>query len=119
MRLLVVSVTIGALALCGSPDSVSADTREGRVQAAGYFRVMARPDLQGGDSRLGFWNLYGRLLNEGPWAALGNIVGVLAIADGVGQAVGLGFAIAGLSAQRPALVHVGASTRGLSLSGRF
>jgi hypothetical protein len=31
---------------------------------------MARPDLQGGDSRLGLWNLYGRLLNEGPYAAL-------------------------------------------------
>jgi hypothetical protein len=36
----------------------------------GYFRVMARPDLQGGVGRLGFWNLYGRLLNEAPWAAL-------------------------------------------------
>ncbi len=48
----------------------SADTSEDRFQAAGYFRVMARPDLQGGDSRLGFWNLYGRLLNEGPWATL-------------------------------------------------
>lgn len=47
-----------------------ADTSEDRFQAAGYFRVMARPDLQGGDSRLGFWNLYGRLLNEGPWATL-------------------------------------------------
>jgi hypothetical protein len=41
-----------------------------RGAAAGYFRVMTRPDFQGGNSRLGFWNLYGRLLNEGPWAAL-------------------------------------------------
>lgn len=41
-----------------------------RVDVGGYFRVMARPDLQGGNGRLGYWNLYGRLLNEGPWAAL-------------------------------------------------
>lgn len=34
------------------------------------MRVMTRPDFQGGNSRLGFWNLYGRLLNEGPYAAL-------------------------------------------------
>jgi hypothetical protein len=31
---------------------------------------MARPDLDGGDGQLGYWNLYGRLLNEGPYAAL-------------------------------------------------
>lgn len=37
---------------------------------AGYFRVMTRPDFQGGDGRLGYWNLYGRLLNEGPYAAV-------------------------------------------------
>lgn len=37
---------------------------------AGYFRVMTRPDLAGGDGKLGYWNLYGRLLNEGPYAAL-------------------------------------------------
>jgi len=36
----------------------------------GYFRVMTRPDFQGGDGRLGYWNLYGRLLNEGPFVAL-------------------------------------------------
>ncbi len=47
----------------------------GLVQAAdadvgGYVRVMTRPDFQGGDGRLGYWNLYGRLLNEGPWVAL-------------------------------------------------
>lgn len=41
-----------------------------RASVAGYFRLMARPDLQGGNGRLGYWNLYGRLLNEGPWAAL-------------------------------------------------
>ncbi len=31
---------------------------------------MARPDLQGGNGRLGYWNLYGRLMNEGPWVGL-------------------------------------------------
>ena len=41
---------------------------EGSV--GGYMRVMTRPDLQGGDGRLGYWNLYGRLLNEGPFVAL-------------------------------------------------
>ena len=40
------------------------------IDAAGYLRVGARPDLQGGNSQLGYWNLYGRLLNEGPYAAL-------------------------------------------------
>ena len=41
-----------------------------RSGAAGYFRLMARPDLDGGTARLGWSNLYGRLLNEGPWGAL-------------------------------------------------
>ncbi|MFN7142480.1 MAG: hypothetical protein ACK4YP_01790 [Myxococcota bacterium] len=36
----------------------------------GYFRVMARPDLVGGDGRLGTSPFYGRLLNEGPWGLL-------------------------------------------------
>ncbi len=38
--------------------------------AGGYLRVMARPDLQGGDGRLGLWNLTGRLMNESPYAVL-------------------------------------------------
>lgn len=42
----------------------------GRAEVGGYFRVMTRPDLQGGNGKLGYWNLYGRLLNEGPYAAL-------------------------------------------------
>ncbi len=41
-----------------------------RFNAGGYFRIMTRPDFEGGNSKLGTWNLYGRLLNEGPWAAL-------------------------------------------------
>ncbi len=40
------------------------------ADVGGYLRVMTRPDLEGGDGRLGYWNLYGRLLNEGPYAAL-------------------------------------------------
>ncbi len=41
-----------------------------RVSGGGYYRIMARPDFQGGIGRLGFWNLYGRLLNEDPFASL-------------------------------------------------
>ena len=40
------------------------------ADVGGYVRVMTRPDFQGGDGKLGYWNLYGRLLNEGPWVAL-------------------------------------------------
>ncbi len=64
------AAALGLVAWLGMCAELSADTNEDRFQAAGYFRVMARPDLQGGDSRLGYWNLYGRLLNEGPWATL-------------------------------------------------
>ncbi len=46
----------------------AASAREADV--GGYLRVATRPDLQGGDGKLGYWNLYGRLLNEGPYAAL-------------------------------------------------
>ncbi|PJB35200.1 MAG: hypothetical protein CO108_26295 [Deltaproteobacteria bacterium CG_4_9_14_3_um_filter_63_12] len=52
------------------PTSALAETNPDRFSAGGYFRAMARPDFDGGWSRLGLWNLYGRLLNEGPWAAL-------------------------------------------------
>lgn len=40
------------------------------VSVGGYMRVMTRPDLQGGSGTLGYWNLYGRLLNERPYASL-------------------------------------------------
>jgi hypothetical protein len=52
------------------PASGRADVTRDRFSAAGYFRVMVRPDLAGGTNRLGFWNLYGRLMNEGPYAML-------------------------------------------------
>ncbi len=48
----------------------SAQAPDSRFSAGGYFRIMARPDFQGGNGRLGFWNLNGRLMNEGPYAAL-------------------------------------------------
>jgi hypothetical protein len=56
------------LALC--PSFALAEAPRDRFSAGGYFRVMTRPDFEGGNSRLGYWNLYGRLLNEGPWGAL-------------------------------------------------
>ncbi|MBX5481609.1 MAG: hypothetical protein IRZ16_07185 [Myxococcaceae bacterium] len=56
--------------LCLGPVAAWAEAEPGRFSAGGYFRVMSRPDLQGGNGSLGFWNLYGRLLNEGPYAAL-------------------------------------------------
>lgn len=40
------------------------------TEVGGYFRVMTRPDFEGGNGKLGHWNLYGRLLNEGPYAIL-------------------------------------------------
>ena len=57
------AVTLMGLGLLGG--TASANARVG-----GYARVMARPDLQGGTGRLGYWNLYGRLLNEGPYLSL-------------------------------------------------
>jgi len=42
----------------------------GRADVGGYFRIAARPDLQGGAGRLGYWNLYGRLMNEGSYGMI-------------------------------------------------
>lgn len=42
----------------------------GPAHVGGYFRVAARPDLQGGAGSLGYWNLYGRLMNEGSYGML-------------------------------------------------
>ena len=55
-------LVVSGLALAQAPDS--------RFSAGGYFRISARPDFQGGNGRLGFWNLSGRLMNEGTYAAL-------------------------------------------------
>lgn len=64
----IASLAAAVLLLAAAP--AHADTAASRFGAGGYMRVMTRPDFQGGNSRLGYWNLYGRLLNEGPWAAL-------------------------------------------------
>ncbi|MEE2828637.1 MAG: hypothetical protein VX498_05590 [Myxococcota bacterium] len=53
-----------------SPPEARAEAETRPVSLGGYFRVMARPDFQGGVGSLGYWNLYGRLLNEGPWGML-------------------------------------------------
>lgn len=47
-----------------------AQAQPDRVSGGGYFRLAARPDWQGGNGRLGLWNLYGRLMNEGSYAIL-------------------------------------------------
>lgn len=50
---------------------LSAPAEAGRADVGGYFRVGTRPDFgQGGSGQLGYWNLYGRLLNERPYATL-------------------------------------------------
>ena len=51
-----------------TPNDARAD--DDRFSAGGYFRIAARPDFQGGKSKLGLWNISGRLLNETQWAAL-------------------------------------------------
>lgn len=62
MRVLFLSLLFSGFAFAQAPDS--------RFSAGGYFRIMARPDFQGGNGRLGYWNINGRLMNEGPYAAL-------------------------------------------------
>jgi hypothetical protein len=62
LHLVLLFAVVPSVALAQAPDS--------RISAGGYYRISARPDLQGGNGRLGFWNLYGRLLNEGTYAAL-------------------------------------------------
>jgi hypothetical protein len=49
---------------------ISLPAHAGGADVGGYFRVMGRPDFQGGAGRLGTWNLYGRLMNEGPYGML-------------------------------------------------
>ena len=48
----------------------AAPAHAGKADVAGYLRVGMRPDFQGGSGTLGYWNLYGRLLNERSYAAL-------------------------------------------------
>lgn len=69
LRLGAVSLAL-AVALTVAPTHAQAEADSRAVSVGGYFRVMARPDFQGGMGTLGYWNLYGRLLNEGPWGML-------------------------------------------------
>jgi hypothetical protein len=64
------SLLVIALLVAVVPSRATAETQRDRFSAGGYLRVSTRPDFQGGNSKLGYWNLYGRLLNEGPYAAL-------------------------------------------------
>jgi hypothetical protein len=59
-----------ALLLLVCPLAALADAQPARFSAGGYYRIMTRPDFEGSDSRLGIWNLSGRLLNEGPYGML-------------------------------------------------
>ena len=52
------------------PAIASGEAQSDRFSAGGYFRIGVRPDFQGGYSQLGSSDIYGRLLNEGPYAAL-------------------------------------------------
>jgi len=67
VRLTLSCLTVVAVLL---PAVARADVESDPVNVGGYFRVMTRPDFQGGSGQLGYSNLYGRLLNEGPYAAL-------------------------------------------------
>ena len=58
------------ITLCAAALLLPSVAHAGDADVGGYFRIAARPDLQGGDGKLGYWNLYGRLLNEGPYAAV-------------------------------------------------
>lgn len=68
IRFMAWMAVLSAFALTWQPDQAQAE--EDRFSAGGYFRIAARPDFQGGKSKLGLWNISGRLLNESQWAAL-------------------------------------------------
>lgn len=57
----------------------------GGTSVGGYFRVAARPDLQGGNGRLGYWNLYGRLMNEGSYGMVDVRVGLVEPSPGTNE----------------------------------
>lgn len=74
MRAFSLLLLLAATSFAQAPDS--------RFSAGGYFRIMARPDFQGGNGRLGYWNINGRLMNEGPYAALEMKLDLLQAAPG-------------------------------------
>ncbi len=56
------------VAALGAAGLARADALDDRVSIGGYFRLQALSDFQGGNGRLGLSTIYGRLLNEGPYA---------------------------------------------------
>ncbi len=50
--------------------SLAGPASAGSASVTGYVRAGARPDFQGAGATLGYWNLYGRLMNEGPYAMI-------------------------------------------------
>ena len=67
------TVTMGLplrIAIVGTLALLSAPVHAADADLGGYLRVGVRPDFGGGSGALGYWNLFGRLLNEGPWLAL-------------------------------------------------
>jgi hypothetical protein len=74
-----------AACLLSVATEASAEPRRSRAGVNGYFRVSARPDFQGGAGRLGYWNLYGRLLNEGSYAEVDMRLNLLDAAPGTNE----------------------------------
>ncbi len=68
---------LSRLAVLGAALAVATPQAEAGTSVGGYFRVAARPDFQGGDGRLGYWNLYGRLMNEGAYGMVDLRVGIV------------------------------------------
>ncbi|CAM4499221.1 MULTISPECIES: hypothetical protein [Myxococcus] len=66
----VLPARLGAILLTFLPLIALADAPRDRFGAAGYFRIMTRPDFAGGSGQLGYYWLYGRLLNESPYGEL-------------------------------------------------
>ncbi|NMO13769.1 hypothetical protein HPC49_05630 [Pyxidicoccus fallax] len=74
------------LLLLLSPLLALADAPRDRFGAAGYFRIMTRPDFSGGSGQLGYYWLYGRLLNESPYGELNLRLDVLQATPGTDEA---------------------------------
>jgi len=80
--LLQAGLWVGVLSSAPAWGEASAD----RFSAGGYLRIMTQPDFQGGNGQLGYSNLYGRLLNEGPYAMLQLKLDVIQAAPGSNDA---------------------------------
>ena len=74
-----------SVALALVPALAFAEAGTDRFSASGYLRIMAQPDFQGGSGGLGYSDLYGRLLNEGPYGMLQLQLDVLRAAPGTNE----------------------------------